>query len=93
MRNIELAGKVTRIGDKREVETKFGLAKVAAAVLEDDTGSVRLNLWRWQVDTVKEGDTVLMMNAFAKTFGGQIELNIGGDGKIIVVSRTSKIER
>jgi len=93
MRNIELTGRITRIGDRREVETKFGPATVAGAILEDDTGSVRLNLWRWQVDIVKEGNTIKITNAFVKTFGGQIELNVGGDGKIIVLSRTDKIER
>lgn len=93
MRNIELTGRISRMGDKREVETKFGPAKFAAAILEDDTGSVRLNLWRWQVDTVREGDTIRIINAFVKTFEGQMELNVGGDGKIIVLSRAVKIER
>jgi replication factor A1 len=93
MRNIELTGRVTKVSDKREVETKFGPASVAAAILEDETASIRLNLWRWQIDSVKEGDTVKIINGFTRTFEGRIELNIGGDGKIIVLSRTSQIER
>jgi len=88
MRNIELTGRITHIGDRREVETKFGPAAVAGSILEDHTGSVRLNLWRSQLDIVKEGDTIKITNAFVKTFGGQIELNVGSDGKILVLTRT-----
>jgi len=86
MRNIEVTGMITGMGQEREVDTRFGPARVATATLEDDTGSIRLNLWRQQIDLVKKGDAVRIVNAFTRTFGGQIELNIGKDGSIMVLS-------
>lgn len=85
MRNIEVTGRIVRIGERRQVQTKFGPADVAKATLEDETGSINLSLWRQQIDLVKEGDNVKLINAFARTFGGQLELNIGRDGQIITV--------
>lgn len=54
---------------------------------EDGTGSVRLNLWRGQIEIAKAGDTIVLENAFAREFGGGVEVNIGADGKIAVLDR------
>jgi len=45
---------------------------------------MRPNLWRRQIDTVR-GDLIMLVNAFASSFGGVVELNVGGDGRIIVL--------
>jgi ssDNA-binding replication factor A large subunit len=55
--------------------------------VEDETGSIYLNLWRTQIDLVKEGDLVRIENAFANSFRGDLELNMGSDGKVVVLSR------
>jgi replication factor A1 len=85
MRNLTLVGKITQIGDVMSVQTKFGPARVAATTLEDESGSIRLNLWRDQIDAVRVGDTVRLENAFVRVFNYQNELNIGKDGKIAVL--------
>lgn len=87
MRNIEVTGKVIRKGDVREVKTRYGPAKVSWAILKDDTGSIRLNLWRNQIDVVMVGDVIKLVNAFVKEYGGEVELNIGWDGRIVVLER------
>lgn len=87
MRGIEVTGKIIRKGDKREVETKFGPAKVSWVILEDETGSIRLNLWRTQIDEVTVGDTVRLVNAFVRVYMDEMELNIGSDGRIDVLER------
>ena len=46
---------------------------------------MRLNLWRWQIDAVRKGDLIMPVNAFTRSFKGNIELNVGRDGKIIVL--------
>jgi len=83
MRNIEVTGRIVKIGERRQVQTKFGPAEVATATLEDETGSINVSLWRQQIDLVKEGDKVKLIDAFARTFGGQPTLNIGRDSQII----------
>ena len=85
MRNIEVTGKIVRKGDTREVKTRYGPAKVSWAILRDKTGSIRLNLWRNQIDAVMVGDVIRLVNAFVKVYGGEIELNIGSDGRIDVL--------
>jgi len=87
MRNLTIIGKITRVEEVQTVTTKFGPARVAAATLEDRTGSIRLNLWRDQIDRVRVGDTVRLENVFVRVFNYQNELNIGKDGKIIVLNR------
>jgi ssDNA-binding replication factor A large subunit len=88
MRSLTVVAKITQIGEVQTITTKFGQARVAAATLEDQTGSIRLNLWRSQIDIVKPGDTVCLHNAFVRVFNDRNELNIGRDGKIIVLGRS-----
>lgn len=40
---------------------------------------------RRQIDVAKAGDTIVLENAFAREFGGVVEVNIGADGKIAVL--------
>ena len=87
MRNIEVTGKVIRKGDIKEVETRYGPAKVSWVILEDKTGSIRLNLWRQQIDKAKAGDTVRLVNAFLRVYRDEMELNIGSDGRIEVLEQ------
>lgn len=87
MEGVTLTGRITYIGIKKFVKTKFGEAPVARAVFEDETGKVFLNLWRGQIDLVKEGDIVRIENAFIRTYKNQLELNVGSRGKIIVLSK------
>jgi len=87
MRNIEVTGRITKIGERRNVQTKFGPADVATATLEDETGSIDLSLWRQQIDMVKEGDNVKLINDFTRVFGCKTQLNIGKEGEIINIEK------
>ncbi len=86
MSGINVTGKITEIGEKRLVSTRFGGAFVAKAVLEDETGKIPLNLWRDQINMVKIGDVIKIENGFSKEFRGQTELNVGSKGKITIIS-------
>lgn len=85
MRNIEVTDRIVRKGDTREVETRYGPARVSWAILEDETGSIRLNLWRQQIDRVKVGDRVRLVKAFVRVYKEEMGLNIGSDGRIEVL--------
>lgn len=84
---IYLVAKVVAIGDKRTVETRFGPAEVAIATIEDGSGRMNFKLWRKQIDQVKVGDIIRVENAFAITFDGNTELNMGSRGRIEVLAR------
>jgi len=89
MRSLAIVGEIAEIGEVRLVTTRFGPARVATAILRDETGWVKLNLWRDQIEKVKAGDMVRLENAFTREFQGWTELNLGSDGKIIVLSKES----
>ena len=87
MDGITVTGRIISVSDEKEVETKYGKVHVANAVLEDDTGKIRLKLWRGQINLVKVGDLVRIENGFIRTFQQQLELNVGSRGRITVISR------
>jgi replication factor A1 len=90
MNNITITVRVVSVGKPRKVSTKYGEASVAQAVVEDETGSITLNLWRDQVNLVKPGDVIRIENAYAKEFRGKVELSLGRNGRIVVLKREEK---
>jgi replication factor A1 len=87
MEGVSIIGRVVKILEEADVETRFGKSRLAVAMISDETGSIKLNLWRWQAELVKVGDTIRVENGFVRSFKGQLELNVGSKGKIVVVSR------
>ena len=85
MRGITVEGFVRSKSDVRYLRTRYGPAKFAFAIIEDDTGTIRLNLFRKQVDIVKVGKRIRVVNAFVKEFRGNLELNVGADGRIEIL--------
>jgi replication factor A1 len=83
--NVELVGKIVEIGEERQVMTKYGRRRVADAVLEDDTGRIKMTLWGEQIDSVKEGDKVEISGGFVTEFRDELQLNVPRRGKIVVV--------
>lgn len=85
LNQIILSGRVVALEEPRTVGTRFGPARVSAAMIEDDTGRVKLNLWRDQIEKVKLGDVIRLENAFCTSFRDQIELSLGKSGSIVVI--------
>ena len=92
MNGITVTGRISYVGIRRIVQTKFGEAPVVRAVLEDETGKISLNLWRDQIDLVSEGDMVRIENAFVRSYKEQLELNVGSRGRIVVLSGNKSFE-
>ena len=89
MRNVEVTGRIVGRGERKRVQTRFGFADVATATLEDETGSIRINLWRDQIDAAREGRYVTVINGFVRVYGDRMELNVGKDGKVVAVEEPS----
>ena len=90
MENVTLTVRVVSVSEPRRVDTKYGEALVARAVVADETGEITLNLWRGQIDLVKPGYTIRVENAFAREYKGRVELNVGKQGRITVIDRGEK---
>lgn len=81
--NVNLTAKVKEIEDVKQVTTKFGTqTSLTVAVLEDDTGIVKLNLWGTQSEGIEEDQTLEITNGFVKEFRGEKQISIGKTGSI-----------
>jgi ssDNA-binding replication factor A large subunit len=89
-KGLVLTGKVSKVSPPRDIQTRYGPARVATATFEDDSGAISLNLWRAQIELVKAGDLVRVENAFVNMFRDNLELNLGSDGRLTVLSREGR---
>lgn len=55
--------------------TEINMKKHAQAIVGDDTGQIKLNLWRDQVSQVEEGDLIKIPNAFVHVRMGEKQLS------------------
>lgn len=81
MDGVCVEGTVAAKSSPTTMETRFGPALYTQATLEDETGSIKLNLWRDQVENINVGDKLRIENGFTK-FG---ELNVGSRSNLIVL--------
>jgi len=87
MKRVEAVGKVMEKSESREVTTRFGeQSRVATAILQDDSGTIKLSLWNETIDQVNVNDTVKIENGYVTAFRGEIQLNVGRFGKLTVES-------
>lgn len=83
MRRVDITAKITEISEARNVTTRRGEeSRVATAVVADDSGTVKLNLWNEQIDQVKVNDTVDIKNGYVDSFRGETQLNVGRYGTL-----------
>ncbi|MFP3417753.1 MAG: OB-fold nucleic acid binding domain-containing protein [Nitrososphaeria archaeon] len=83
-RKVTVTAKVSKISEPKNVNTSRGESRVAEATIEDETGSIILNLWNEQIDMVKEGDTIEVVNGYVNTYRGVKRLNVGRYGELHV---------
>ena len=70
---------------------KFGRdLRVTNAIIEDDSGSIKLTLWNADIDNVHVGDTVRVTNGFVNEFKGENQLTTGKFGKLEVIKHGSE---
>jgi len=84
MSNVSLEAKVVDKSEARIVQTRYGKRSVADAVLEDESGEIKISLWQDQIKRVNVGDKVSISGAFVTTFRDGLQLNIPRSGKIEV---------
>lgn len=85
MRNVTVAGRITRKWELREFDKNGRKGKVANFLMGDETGQVRVTLWNEQADLfdqLAENDIVRVKNAFVKENRGYKELHLNTDSKL-----------
>lgn len=82
---VNVAGEITKIGDRRTVNLKNGgTVDVADATLSDETGDIGLTLWGDDINLVQLGSKVKILNGFTNEFKGQVSLTKGKFGQMEV---------
>ena len=84
MRGVNVEGKIVEINPPRNVMTRYGPARVANAVIEDESGRIILSLWNDDIDKVGIGDYVKIENGYVTSYRGRLQLNVGRRGKLVV---------
>ena len=83
MKRVNLKAKVLEIAKPTLVFTKYGnYAKVANALVADETGTIKLCLWNEQITSISVKDTVQIENANVSMFRGERQLRIGKHGTL-----------
>ena len=84
-RKINITATVTEKEEPRDVNTRFGKTRVAEAIIEDDSGNMKLVLWVVVIDGLKIGDIVKIENGYIKEWNGELQLSVGKYGKMSVL--------
>lgn len=86
MKRVSIEAKVTEKSDPREVTSRFKdqTLKVADTIIADETGQIKLTLWNEQIDQVNVNDAIKVENGYVTSFRGEIQLNVGKYGKLVV---------
>jgi len=84
MKRVNVTAKIVEKSDPREVHTANGPSDTATAIITDDSGSIKLVLWGNQISAVNTSDTVTIENGYISNYKGEIQLNIGKWGKLLV---------
>lgn len=88
--NVDIVVDVVDVGAPREFQ-KFGKAgRVATAITKDETGDIKLSLWNDEIDKVKAGDKVHLVNGYVNEWQGEMQLTAGRMGKLEVVGKASE---
>lgn len=86
MKSVSVEGIVREKSEIREVHARFGdkTYNVATAIIEDETGTIKLTLWNEQINQVNVDDKVKVEKGYVTSFRGEIQLNIGKYGEFTV---------
>ena len=89
--NVDLVVEVIEKEDAREFN-KFGkTGKVCNAVVQDETGKVKLTLWNDDCDKVNIGDKVHIINGWVGEYQGEMQLTTGKFGKMEIVGKAEGV--
>jgi replication factor A1 len=86
MRRVTVEANVVEKGEPRQVRSRYKdeTYMVADAIVEDETGSIKLTLWNEQIDQVEVGNKVKIENGYVTSFKGEVQLNVGKFGTMTV---------
>ncbi len=81
MKRVNVKAEVLEIPQPVQVHTQFGnTVMVVNALVQDDTGKIKLCLWEGQINSVTVGENIEIRNAHVCVFRGERQLRLGKKG-------------
>jgi replication factor A1 len=85
-KKVNVHAKVVKVGEEQEIPSRFGApTRLSEVIVGDDTATVVLTLWRDQIGSVGENDTIMISNGYVSLVKGHMRLNVGKYGKMTKV--------
>ena len=85
-KKVNIKVQVKRIGETREFERTGSKNRMATAIVEDESEEIDMPLFNDELDIVKEGDLIEVINGYVSEFNGIKQLRAGKYGKIEIVN-------
>lgn len=83
--HIDITLKVVSIGEVKEFARGDTKGKVCEAIVEDGSGQIKMSLWNNDVDKVRKGDIIKVINGYVSEFKQEPRLSTGKFGKLEVL--------
>ena len=81
MKRVNVKAEVLEIPNPVQVHTQFGnTVMVVNALVQDDTGKIKLCLWEGQINSITVGENIEIRNAHVCVFRGERQLRLGKKG-------------
>ncbi len=89
MKKVNITFKVISTSDERSVDSirAEGAHRVLDAVVGDSTATVLMFIWDETIDSVREGETYILLNGYTGLFKGSLRLHIGKWGSIALAQK------
>lgn len=82
--NVEITAEVVSKEEPRTFD-KFGKSgRVCNAIIQDDSGKMKLTLWNEQIDQINVGDKITVKNGYVNEWQGEKQLSTGKFGTLEV---------
>lgn len=82
MEDVHVVVRVLNVGNPKVIRTKAGERTISEALVGDGTGKVKLTLWGRVAGTITEGDVIEVVGGWTSVFRNEVQLNVGGRGKV-----------
>lgn len=82
---VEIEATITTIGSIREFNKGGKVGRLANAVLEDDSGEIKLTLWNEEIDKVRPGNLIKIRNGYVNEWQGEKQIMVGRFGNLEVL--------
>ena len=84
---INLVGKIERKSQHtKQVNTKYGQARICGAYIRDETGTIQLTLWDNDIERVKDGYTIKIEDGYVSAWYGVRSLTTKRSSPLRIIS-------